>query len=209
MTWRRFTFIVLVITGLLAMPAVAAARPLAVARPPLPQPMPQILRAACPGLEDEVAGCFIGAGEADVYGTAYPAGAVFTSGDQFETAHELGHAFDATMMDDGERNRFATLVGRLDEYWSSTYTDEQGRLIQSGDSLAEAFADAYANCRLGHVVASGHAWEAGYDYYPTARQHRMICKMISRAGGATATQVPPLEGHSPADPGRRLGRSRS
>jgi hypothetical protein len=179
---RPSRYLLAAFATVLLTPTVAAARPLAVARPPLPQPMPQILKAACPGLEDEVAGCYLAPDTADPYGNAYPLGAVFTSGYRFETAHELGHAFDATMMDDGERNRFGSIIGRLDEYWSSTYTDEEGRLIQSGDSLAEAFADAYANCRLGHIVASGHPWEAGYDYYPTAREHRLVCGMIARAG---------------------------
>lgn len=153
-----------------------------VAMPPLPIPMPQIINAPCPGLEGEVAGCEIGVGEADQHGTVYPTGAVFTTGDRFTTAHELGHAFDETLMDAAERERFSEMVWREDEVWSDTYTTDAGALVQSPDSLAEVFADAYANCRLNHVVGPGHLWEAGYDYYPTPRQHRRVCRAMVRWG---------------------------
>jgi hypothetical protein len=158
----------------LAASANAAAHVQLPVRPPLPTPMPQIIRGACPGLPD-AAGCNVPIGDEDATGRVYATGAVFTTGYRFTTMHELGHAFDATRMDDGER-----------------YTDEQGRLIQSPDSLAEIFADAYANCRLRRVVAPGHLWEAGYGYFPTARQHRQVCKLIARAGldaGTPATSA--------------------
>jgi hypothetical protein len=175
----------------LAASANAAAHVQLPVRPPLPTPMPQIIRGACPGLPD-AAGCNVPIGDEDATGRVYATGAVFTTGYRFTTMHELGHAFDATRMDDGERARFGTLVDHPDEFWSSTYTDEQGRLIQSPDSLAEIFADAYANCRLRRVVAPGHLWEAGYGYFPTARQHRQVCKLIARAGldaGTPATSA--------------------
>lgn len=165
---------------LLAFPAAASA---GVARPPLPDPMPEVIIGECPGLEGEVAGCYFAPGEGDVRGGVYPGGAVFTlTSDRFTTLHELGRAFDGQRMDAGERNRFATLLDRTDEVWSSNYTDEQGRVIQDPRSLAGVFGNAYANCRMGHIVASGHTWEAGYDYFPTAAQHRAICKMIAHAG---------------------------
>jgi hypothetical protein len=171
--------IALVVAVTFAAPASGHVR--RVQRPPLPAPMPRIVAAPCPGLED-AAGCLIPAGVTDATGRPYATAAVFTTGDRFTTAHELGHAYDAAMMDDMERHAFSHILGRLDEYWSSTYTDEDGRVLQYPDSLAEVFADAYANCRLGHVVAPGHAWEAGYNYYPTARENRRICGLITRAG---------------------------
>lgn len=161
--------------------AAAAARPRQDDRPPLPAPMPQLVMAECPGLP-EAGGCYIGADETDVNGDVWPTGAVFTSGDEFATAHELGHAFDESMMDTGERQRFSTLYGKQTKAWSSSYVDAAGRLVQTPGSLSELFADAYANCYLGHVVAPDHTWEAGYGYYPTARIHRLICAMIKRAG---------------------------
>jgi hypothetical protein len=167
--------------------APAAARPGRVARPALPVPMPQLVIGECPGLPD--AGCYIGAGEADIDGGEWPRGAVFTSGDEFETMHELGHAFDETMMDAGERNRFATLLGRKQAAWSASYTDTSGRVIQTPSSLSELFADAYANCYLRHIVAPGHMWEAGYGYYPRARAHRLICGMMKRAGSDRGAPV--------------------
>jgi hypothetical protein len=175
------------VASLFLIVAPAAARPGRVARPALPAPMPQLVIGECPGLPD--AGCYIGIGEGDVNGDLWPRGAVFTSGDRFQTAHELGHAFDETMVDTGERNRFATLLGKKTAAWSASYTDPSSRLIQTPGSLSELFADAYANCFLGHVVAPDHVWEAGYGYYPTARAHRLICGMIKRAGADKGAPV--------------------
>lgn len=157
------------------------------ARPPLPNPMPQIVTGGCPGAEDEVSECYIPPGVADNTGTVWARGAVFSyDHDSFTIMHGLGHAYDRTMMDDGERHAFERAIGRLDEEWSFTFTTTTGVLLQSPASLAEAFADAYANCRLGHVVAPGHAWEAGYDYYPTGREHLRACGVITRAGADRA-----------------------
>lgn len=164
---------------LFATPAQARTR---VAKPPRPIPMPAITKAPCPGFGDEAAGCFYGAGDADAAGRSYPRGEIFTDGDHFTTLHELGHAFDETMMDDNERHAFAHLLIRPDEYWTASYTDEAGRFIQSPTSLAETFADAYANCRLGRSPQVGKAWEASGNYYPTLKDHRRICGLIARAG---------------------------
>lgn len=176
--YSKFTTVLATIVTIGALAAPAQAR---VSHPPLPNPMPQLVIGECPGFED-AGGCYIGPGEADINDDVWPRGAVFTSGDEFATAHELGHAFDETRMDDGERNRFATLLGRTGKPWSASYTDPAGRLIQTPGSLSEPFADAYANCRLHHERGSGKIWEAGYDYYPSARQHQLICGMIKRAG---------------------------
>lgn len=142
--------------------------------------MPEIVRGDCPGLD--AAGCFIAADHADATGITHQRATVYTDGDRFTTLHEIGHAFDAAMMDDGERAAFEHALGWLDVVWISTYTDESGLLIARPDSISEEFADAYANCRLGHIVAPGHAWEVGYNYYPTAREHRRVCGIIARAG---------------------------
>jgi len=174
----------LLIAFLCASPAQAR-----VARPPLPVPMPQIVIDECPGLPDR--GCYIGVGEQDVNGDVWPRGAVFTSGDKFEVSHELGHAFDDSLMDVGERNRFATLLGDPGQPWSESYTDPEGRLIQSPGSLAELFADAYASCRLGYEIEPGRVWVIGYGYHPSGRMHRLICKMIRRAAIDVGTPVAP------------------
>lgn len=182
------TALILTAACLLIAPTAASASP--VAKPPLPQPMPEIIIGDCPGMEGEVSGCFFGAGEADLHGRAYPTGGVYSiKNDRFTLLHEIGRAFDATMMDQGERNRFAHLLDRDDEIWSSTYTDEIGRVIEDPRSLAGVFGNAYANCRMRHIVAAGHTWEAGYDYYPTASQHRQICSLIKRAGEDAGARV--------------------
>jgi hypothetical protein len=185
---RYRTALAVLITLALA-PGVAQARTTRVARPPLPRPMPEIIHAGCPGFE-EAMGCFVPAGDADATGRGWDRGAVFTDGYRFTTMHELGHAYDATLMDDGERNRFARLVGRGDEFWVTTYHDEEGRVIDAGSSLSEVFADAYANCALGHIIASGHVWESGAGYYPTASEHRQVCGLIARAGRRASVSRP-------------------
>jgi hypothetical protein len=169
-------------------PALAEARTPALARPAIPANV-DIIKAQCPGMDGEVAGCSFRAGEADVNGRAYTRDTVYTDGYRFTTSHELGHIYADRYLDHGERNRFAKLTDRIDYYWTGTYQDEQGRLIQDPASLDEVFADAFANCALGHVVASGKPWEAGYDYYPTATEHREVCSFIVRAGRTSGTRV--------------------
>jgi hypothetical protein len=188
----RTLLIGMVLAVLMATPADAhSPRAYKVARPRLPNPMPQIIRGPCPGMGDEAEGCFVAAGEADYTGTPWPRGAVFTDGYRFTTAHELGHAFDATMMDAGERERFVRLTGMFadDEYWASTYIDDEGRLLDVGESPAEVFADAYASCRIGQIIASGHEWTTSTGYQPTAHVEREVCGMIMRAGRDRGTPV--------------------
>lgn len=170
----------LVVAAVLLAATPAAGRERRVHRPPLPSPVPQVVVGECPGFEG---GCYLGRDDTDSTGRVYATGAAFVvTRDRFAILHEFGHAYDATMMDPGERNRFAHLMDMNDLLWTWSYTDEAGHVIQSGSSPAELFADAYANCRMGHIVASGHVWESGYGYYPRPRQHRLICGMIARAG---------------------------
>jgi hypothetical protein len=76
-----------------------------------------------------------------------------------------------------------------DEMWNGTYTDEQGRLLDTGDSPAEVFADAYASCLIGQIIAPGHEWTTSTGYQPTGHIERMVCGMISRAGRDLGTPV--------------------
>jgi hypothetical protein len=187
---RRAAVICLGAAVLLAAPAHADAALKRPARPPLPDPMPQMTIGECPG-EGEAAGCYIGIGEADINGNVYAHGATFTvDRSRFARLHELGHAYDATMMDAGERNRFASLMDMSDLLW--TWSDDiDGAIVQSPGTPAEKFADAYAACRMGLVVGSGHTWWTGYGYFPTARQHRRICGVITRAGRDAGTPASP------------------
>lgn len=146
---------------------------------PLPQPMPDVIRAPCPGLED-VGGCHIGAGQADLAGRVYPRGAVFFTAGRFARWHELGHAFDDTLMDSAEREAFTRIMRTRYLLWSWSYEDG-GALIQDPRTPAESFADAYAACALGRQVGEGELWEAGYNYYPSRRQHRLVCALIESA----------------------------
>lgn len=136
---------------------------------PLPQPMPRIVEGECPGLDD-AAGCYLG----DVI-------YVGDIRDRFAKLHELGHAFDEAMLDPGERNRIARLMHKANLLWTWTDVDSEGRYVQGWGTPAEEFADAYANCRMRHMPGAT-VMQAGYDYYPTRRQHRLLCGVIARAG---------------------------
>jgi hypothetical protein len=170
-------------------PAVAKHRAYTVLHPLPPRPMPSIIHRVCPGLDSQ--GCFVAAGNADYGGTPWPHGAVFTNGDRFVTAHELGHAFDATMLDRTERTRFLRLVRTypLNTAWVSTYVDEEGRLIDAGWSPAEVFADAYASCWIGQIIAENHEWTTSSGYQPSAHIERLVCRMIRRAGHTVGTPL--------------------
>lgn len=168
---KRLPLIVVAGVALLAgaAPSFAVQRPV---KPRLP-PMPTILEQNCPG-DPDVAGCYDD--DADVL---YIADRSY----RFGLLHELGHVFDAKLLDAGERQRFAQLMHKPDDRWE-TYWSPEGR---PGDaeawpsSLNEVFGDAYATCRLQYVRESGHYWEAGYNYYPTAAQHRRVCRFIADA----------------------------
>jgi hypothetical protein len=185
----RTVLLVTLAMGVLGVSASDASARQRIAQPPLPDPMPEMLIGECPGSGDEASGCYIGIGEADANGVVYAHGATFTvDRTRFTRLHELGHAYDATMMDAGERNRFARLMGMNDLLW--TWADDvDGVLIQAPGTPAEKFADAYAACRMGLIVGSGHTWWTGYGYFPTARQHRRICGLITRAGRDLGTPV--------------------
>lgn len=174
------------LAGALAATPAAAGVPRPV-RPPLPSPLPPIERMAD---DDPLAGDAAG----------YWDGQVVRIADlhwRFGLAHELGHVFDERSLDAGERQRFATLQAQTyDEHgradgtdgsedlpWLTLAENPDGTVTSSYGDLGEVFADAYANCRLGRVVASGHLWETGYGYDPAPQQHRAICKLIARAAG--------------------------
>jgi hypothetical protein len=169
----------------------AAARPYKVIHPLPPRPMPSVVHGICPGLDSQ--GCFIAPGTADYNGTFWPLGAIFTNGDRFVTAHELGHAFDSTMLDRSERTDFLRLVRMYPPHtaWISTYVDEEGRVIDTGWSPVEAFADAYASCWIGQIIGSGHEWTTSTGYQPSAHIERLVCRMIRRAGHKAGTPVSP------------------
>lgn len=90
-------------------------------------------------------------------------------------AHERGHHFDYRYMDDGERNRFRTLTGDPRPWRSPP------------NSPHERFAEAYSFCVTDGTVSGadqllGGLLNGGFDYRPTLRVHRRICRMLSRAG---------------------------
>lgn len=152
-----------------------------VARPVLPVPMPAVVREECPGLEGQVSGCYIGRDEADIKERVWANGAVFVAPHRglFVKLHEIGHAFDATMMDASEREAYTKLRHQRDLLW--TWAEGIGDTLVAGmGTPEEEFADAYAACRMGRTPYG--MWEAGYGYYPTPREHFRVCRLIARAG---------------------------
>jgi hypothetical protein len=145
------------------------------ARPPLPPETPRIVPSACPGLA--VAGCYDW-----LTNTIYSAGL-----NQYGLTHELGHAYDAQVLDDGERASFGQRIGRPHMPWESTYLpDGQSDVV----GLEELFADAYASCRLGWMPRrhGRYAWTYthAYNYEPHSNaQQRHTCAAISRWADVT------------------------
>jgi hypothetical protein len=164
-------------------------------KPPLPNPMPRIVKMTD---DDPMAASAAG----------YWDGEVIHMGDpsyKFGVRHELGHAYDEMYLDAAERQRFATLQaqtyderGRVDGTdgsetlrWVTIAENPDGTVTASYGDPGELFADAYGACRSGYVVASGHTWETGYGYQPTAKQHRTICKAIARMASDPGTPLSP------------------
>lgn len=143
---RRTTTIRLVAAFFLVLNTSSEAR---VKAPPLPNPMPPIAIASCPGAP-ETDGCY--RSDVNQIWLRRRAGA-------FMLAHELGHAFDAQRLDDGERHRFARLVDALDAPWLPS-----GDYDLNLDYAGEDFADTYAECWLGY-----------------RRANRKLCRFIRRA----------------------------
>jgi hypothetical protein len=83
--------------------------------------------------------------------------------------HELGHVYDLLVMNNRDRGTFRRIMGRRSaKWWRGTRP------------LAEQFAEAYSWCaRYARIVSI--AKYSSYEYRPTARQHRRICKLVHAA----------------------------
>lgn len=132
----------------------------------VPVPAVNVNFEPCPGYDRlGVAGCYIAETN-----TAY----VPQRDDNDTLWHEVGHAFDARHLDDGERDAFMCLPAM----WLDPGLYER-RCGGTWDE--EAFADAYANCALGYTPAN-RRFMNGFGYEPTTvRRHRNACRFIKRA----------------------------
>jgi hypothetical protein len=84
--------------------------------------------------------------------------------------HELGHVYDMTVLNNRDRRAFRRILRRRAARW------------WGADALAEKFAEAYSWCaRYARIVSI--AKYSSYDYRPTGRQHRRICKLVRSAAG--------------------------
>jgi hypothetical protein len=166
---RRLAIALVVLTSLLC-PAVASAR-----RVPIPVPAPKVIHQPCPKFET-AGGCFEPADN-----TIW----IRPDADRFALQHEYGHAFDATRLNDGERNRFLRYIRHVGSPWHVKDPLEVGGI--SRDSPNEQFADAYANCALGNGVRHrSHGviefrWESSTTYMPWMSLHKRVCAFLWRA----------------------------
>jgi hypothetical protein len=87
--------------------------------------------------------------------------------DQETLLHEVGHAFDATVMGDADRAAFSAIFGDR-RAWRSP-----------PNSPHEQFAEAYTLCALKPKLK--RTYTAAYAYRVTPKQHRQVCKVIRRA----------------------------
>jgi hypothetical protein len=105
--------------------------------------------------------------------------------------HELGHVFDLKVMNNRDRGAFRRLMGRKRAEW-----------WRGARPLGEQFAEAYSWCaRYARIVSI--ARYSSYDYRPSARQHRRICKLVhaaaaDRRAARKPTVLPPVT--RPHDP---------
>ena len=169
---------------------VAVASPAAIrARVPLPPRLPTVIYAPCPDNQD-AAGCAAVEITPDGHGgfvCADADGCIWLAdrGDRFARAHELGHIFDAQVLDDRDRARFTRLLGfRRGRPWFSD--DDRA-------SPGEVFADLYAECRL-NITPWGHRRKGGvivgatpisYDSTPSPARYRAMCAAIRFVSGGS------------------------
>jgi hypothetical protein len=83
--------------------------------------------------------------------------------------HELGHVFDLKVMNNRDRGAFRKIMGRGRSKW-----------WRGAEPLAEQFAEAYSWCaRYARIVSISRY--SSYDYRPTGKQHRRICRLVRSA----------------------------
>lgn len=143
----------------LVLSAVFAAAALAVPRPPLPSPMPAIVRGECPA-RPTAAGCSYAHG---LDGVSAPVVYVGIR-DLATTLHELGHIYIAQRFDAGNR---AALI-RVMVWWRVWHEEDA--------------ADLYAACRAERpVVRQGFSGMVWYPGVYSERRARIVCGVIARA----------------------------
>jgi hypothetical protein len=83
--------------------------------------------------------------------------------------HELGHVYDLKVMNNRDRGAFRRIMRRKRAKW-----------WRGAEPLAEQFAEAYSWCaRYARIVSI--ARYSSYDYRPTGRQHRRVCRLVRAA----------------------------
>jgi hypothetical protein len=115
----------------------------------------------CPGASSDAAGCAMLDDGAIYLGPDGRAKATFF--------HELGHIFDAAVMTDLPRLRFAAVMHLSGPWVAAPYTNPPG----------EQFAEGYALCARHRTIRG--IWGGGYLYTPDAQQHRRVCALIRQA----------------------------
>lgn len=128
-----------------------------------PPPAGELIAAPCP-YDPTWAGCHYADGRIYVYPVT-----------RAMAFHELGHAYLHTVMNDGDRHRFTTIM---------RYTP-----FRFGGDNEERLADAYASCAFG-VGPRSYLFVNGHGYFPAAHQHREVCALITHAGSRRGLLAP-------------------
>jgi hypothetical protein len=143
-------------------------------RMPTPRAHIVVRRAGCPAAPKYYAGCVYTRHPKTIWirpGIADPRGVLL---------HELGHVYDLLVMGPHDRRAFRRIFHdrRTRSWW------------QSHPPLAEWFAEGYSYCaRYARIVSV--ARYASYDYDPTPREHRELCRLIVRAAVDQHPSAPP------------------
>ena len=164
---RRLALALLILA---LVPASASARRVKIVPPPLPVPAPAVIFAACPEAPD-AAGCYHDPSLAMNPHTLFVAERTART-----YWHEMGHAYDTAMLDDGERQKFSRMMSRARQSW---LTPEIAGVFR--ESTNEMFADAYSTCKRGHRP-NGPTWDAMVYQPRTDKGHAAVCRFIARAG---------------------------
>jgi hypothetical protein len=159
--------------ALLLLALTPAAAGAAIPRTP---PYVTVIHASCPDAPTSDPASCADPADATIY--------LMRGSDQFARQHELGHLYDAELLDDTERAAITPLLGApAGTPW--TRDDCVQHLCPN-----EMVADAYAACRLGlepqpfrrHGRRISTGWQTSYGYSPaTNRRHARTCAAISRA----------------------------
>jgi hypothetical protein len=134
----------------------------------VPVPSVSLRVESCPGYRPIVVDCYD-----PPTNTIYLTRQTVGRGDRWTLAHEMGHAYDYTRLEDDDRVRLLPLLGyRPDHPWR--WQQDPMKAKASVVPPEETFADAYAAC--------ASRWDRGYGRTPTGGRLKQVCALIRAQG---------------------------